>query len=161
MTPDDMLPLGTFLAINFLAAASGAIFKPGKWYEGLRKPGWTPPNLAFPIVWTVLFILNAIAGWLVWRQAGFDALLDSPALTVYGVSLVINALWSALFFGAKRMDWAMADVVLLWVSIAATMVLFQPYSPVSSLLQAPYLVWVTIAAALNYRVMQLNPRRAG
>lgn len=147
--------LALFLAVNFAAASSGAIFKPGAWYETLAKPGWTPPNWAFPIVWTILFLANAVAGYLVWMAAGEAALL---AMVVYGVSLVINAAWSALFFGAKRMDYALVDVVALWLSIAAIMVLFWPFSPLASLLQAPYLLWVTIAAALNLRVMQLNAR---
>ncbi|MEL6662230.1 MAG: TspO/MBR family protein [Pseudomonadota bacterium] len=147
--------IAAFLALNFAAASAGAIFKPGTWYEALEKPGWTPPNWAFPVVWTVLFIMNAVAGALVWQAAGLGL-----AIGVYIISLVFNFAWSGLFFGARRMDLGMVDVSLLWLSIAATMALFWPISPLASALQAPYLVWVTIAAALNLRVMQMNPRGA-
>ncbi|MEM9739452.1 MAG: TspO/MBR family protein [Pseudomonadota bacterium] len=147
--------LGAFLALNFAAASAGALFKPGAWYERLAKPGWTPPDWAFPLVWSVLFILNALAGALVW-QASVPG--SAMAIGVYGVSLAINFAWSALFFGIKRMDLALIDVIGLWVSIAVTMALFWPISPLASLFQAPYLLWVTIAAALNLRVMQMNRR---
>lgn len=144
---------GAFLALNFAAASAGALFKPGAWYVTLDKPSWTPPDWAFPVVWTVLFIMNAVAGALVWQATGLGL-----AIAVYAISLAINWAWSALFFGAKRMDLALIDVTLLWLTIAATMALFWPISPTASLLQAPYLVWVTIAAALNRRVLQMNPR---
>lgn len=152
-----LLALGLFCLVNFAAASSGAVFKPGTWYESLARPPWTPPNWAFPLVWSVLFLLNAISGWLVWQAAGAAAALP---LSVYAVSLAINAAWSALFFGLKRMDWGLADVVALWLSIVAVMVLFAPVSPLATLLQVPYLVWVTIAAALNLRMLQLNPAQA-
>ncbi|MEL6566989.1 MAG: TspO/MBR family protein [Pseudomonadota bacterium] len=145
--------LGAFLALNFAAASAGALFKPGAWYETLAKPSWTPPNWAFPVVWSVLFIINAVAGALVWQTGGMGL-----AIGVYVISLAINFAWSGLFFGARRMDLALIDVSALWLSIAATIVLFWPISPLASLLQVPYLIWVTIAAALNLRVMQMNPR---
>lgn len=159
MTLESWTALGVFFAINFAAASSGAVFRPGSWYETLRKPSWTPPNWAFPVVWTTLFCANAVAGWLVWEARGLDA---APALTLYGVSLLLNAGWSALFFGLKRMDWALAEVALLWASLAAIIAAFAPISTVAALLVAPYLVWVTIASALNWRMLQLNraPARA-
>jgi len=97
------------------------------------------------------------SGWLVWQQAGWSAL---PALSIYVVSLVLNAAWSGLFFGQRRMDLAMIDVVLLWLSIAAVIALFWPIRPLAALLLVPYLVWVTIASALNFKMIQLNPRAA-
>ncbi len=157
MTPAALIALGAFLAMNFAASATGAIFRPGEWYAALRKPWWTPPNLAFPIVWSTLFIANAVAGWLVWQAAGFAAL---PALLLYVVSLGFNAAWSFLFFGLRRMRWALAEVALLWLSIAAVMVAFWPVRPLATLLIAPYLLWVTIAALLNLRLVQLNPVHA-
>ncbi len=147
------IALAVFAAVNLAAAASGAIFTPGPWYQELKKPGWTPPNWAFPLVWTILYAANAWSGWLVWESAGTEATL---ALTIYGASLVFNAAWSALFFGLRRMDWALIDVSLLWASVFAVMLVFDLYSTTAALLQIPYLVWVTIAAALNLRVLQLN-----
>lgn len=153
--PPSLIALGMFMLLNFAAASSGAVFRPGEWYETLNKPSWVPPNWAFPVVWTVLFILNAVAGWLVWEAAGFGAGL---ALGVYVASLAINAFWSALFFGARRMDYAMGDVIVLWLSLIVQIALFAQYSRLAALLGLPYLVWVTTAALLNLRMIQLNPR---
>ena len=147
------LALIVFALLNLAAASSGAVFKPGEWYERLEKPFWVPPNIAFPIVWMVIFTLNTISGWMVWEAAGGAALIP---MLLYGLNLVINALWSGLFFGLKRMDWALVDVVALLVSIVAVMMAFAPISPVAALLQAPYLGWVAIAAGLNVRMLQLN-----
>ena len=150
----SLLALFAFLAANLAAASSGAIFKPGDWYETLQKPSWVPPNWAFPVVWTALFAMNAVAGWLVWEAAGSGAGL---AMAVYGTSLVINALWSAFFFGMKRMDLALGDVAVLWLSLVAQIAVFAPISPLAALLVLPYLAWVSTAALLNLRMIQLNP----
>ena len=153
-TPESLVALAVFVLANLAAASSGAFFRPGEWYAALAKPPWTPPNWAFPVVWSILFVFNAVAGWLVWMAAGTGAALP---LAVYGVSLLINASWSAVFFGARRMGLGFVVVITLWLSIAAVMALFAPVSPLAAGLIAPYLVWVTIASALNLRVWQLNP----
>jgi tryptophan-rich sensory protein len=153
-TPESLVALAVFVLANLAAASSGAFFRPGEWYAALAKPPWTPPNWAFPVVWSILFVLNAVAGWLIWMAAGAGAALP---LAVYGVSLLINASWSAVFFGARRMGLGFAVVITLWLSIAAVMAFFAPVSPLAAGLIAPYLVWVTIASALNLRVWQLNP----
>jgi translocator protein len=155
LTPENLAALGAFVLANFAAASSGAVFRPGAWYAGLAKPPWTPPNIAFPIVWTILFVLNAVAGWLVWLAGGMDA---AGALALYGASLVINASWSAVFFGLRRMGLGFVIVVTLWLSLAGVIAAFAPFSAVAAGLVAPYLVWVTIASALNLRVWQLNPQ---
>lgn len=142
-----------FFVLNLAAASSGAIFKPGAWYESLAKPGWTPPNWAFPVVWTALYLMNAASGWIVWQAAGMAAL---PALCVYLVSLLLNAGWSAMFFGLRRMDLGFVNVVLLWLSIAIVAMMFWPFSPVAAALQLPYLLWVSIASALNLTVWRMN-----
>lgn len=153
MDSSAWISLGAFVALNFAAASSGGAFRPGAWYAALNKPRWTPPNWAFPAVWLVIFTLNIVAGWLVWQAAGSAAL---PALAVYAVSLGVNAAWSWLFFGRRRMDLALIDVVALWLSIAAVMVMFAPISLPATALLAPYLLWVTIAGVLNLRMIQLN-----
>jgi benzodiazapine receptor len=155
MSLASLLALAGFLAMNFAASATGAIFRPAAWYRTLRKPWWTPPDVAFPIVWSTLFLANAVAGWLVWEAAGLAAL---PALVLYVVSLCLNAGWSFVFFGLRRIRLALAEVALLWLSIAAVMLVFWPIRPLATLLIAPYLVWVTVAAALNLRLIQLNPK---
>lgn len=149
--------LGAFLALNFAAASSGAIFRPGEWYASLAKPSWTPPNWAFPVVWSILFLMNAVSGWLVWQAAGQTA---SGALGLYVLSLILNASWSAVFFGLHRMVLGFVNVSLIWLSIVAVALAFWPISPVAAALQLPYLVWVTIAAALNFTVARMNRNAA-
>ncbi|MEL7481313.1 MAG: TspO/MBR family protein [Pseudomonadota bacterium] len=151
----SLIALGLFMFVNLLAASSGAAFPPGDWYESLDKPSWTPPNWAFPVVWTMIFIMVAVSGWLVWEAAGWGA---AGALGLYGANLALNAGWSAIFFGLKRMDLALAEVAFLWLSIAALIWAFSVYSTLAALLLLPYLLWVTVAAALNLRMVQLNPR---
>ncbi|MEO0882567.1 MAG: TspO/MBR family protein [Pseudomonadota bacterium] len=148
---------GAFLAVNFVAASSGGLFKPGDWYARLNKPGWIPPNWVFPTVWSVLFLMNAAAGALVWEAAGQDGdARDMFPFLIYGASLGLNFLWSALFFGLKRMDLALGEVALLWLSIAAQIAVFAQISTGAALLGVPYLLWVTIAGVLNLRMIQLN-----
>lgn len=138
-----------------LTASSGAFFKPGTWYELLDKPGWTPPNLAFPIVWTSLYVLMVIAGWLVWREAEW-----SLAMALWLLQLAANALWSALFFGLHRMGLALVDVVALWVLVAAFIVVAWPISAWAAVLFVPYLAWLSLAMALNASILRRNYRAA-
>lgn len=154
MEQPDWIAVAVFVGLNFVAASSGGAFKPGPWYASLNKPSWTPPNLAFPIVWGLLFALNAWAGWLVWETVGTGSPL---AFGLYVGSLVLNAGWSWLFFGRRRMDLALIDVALLWLSLAAVIVVFWSLRPFAALLLIPYLTWVTIASLLNWRMIQLNP----
>ncbi len=141
-----------FVIIVLAAASSGAIFKPGAWYDGLRKPRWTPPKWAFPVVWAILYLFIGYAGWLVWSEAGWTL----PVI-LWGVQMVANAMWSFFFFGLRRMDLALVDVAVLWLSIAAFILVSWPVSPLASLLFVPYLVWVSAAAMLNHSVRSLNP----
>ena len=133
-------------------AASGAVFKPGAWYESLDKPAWTPPKIAFPIVWTSLYVLIAFAGWLVWREAGFGL-----ALLLWLMQLAANALWSALFFGLHRMALALADAIAMWLLVAAFIVVAWPISAVAAILFVPYLIWLSLAVALNWSILTRNP----
>jgi tryptophan-rich sensory protein len=151
MDTNSALGLLAFFAACFAAAASGAFFRPGAWYERLAKPRWRPPNWVFPPAWSVLYVCIAVAGWLVWRKAGLGA-----ALGVYAVQLLLNAGWSAVFFGLHRPDWAFAEVAALWLSIIATITVFAPISLGAALLLLPYVAWVTFAAALNLSIWQMN-----
>ena len=140
-----------FIILVFVAAASGAVFKPGDWYRRLNKPGWTPRSGVFPIVWTVLYVLMAWAGVVVWRAG------EPHLLALWGAQWVFNAAWSWLFFGLRRMEWALVDVCLLWLAIAGFIAAAWPASPLASALFLPYLAWVSAAAALNRSVLRLNP----
>ncbi len=135
MALSSIVALIVFLALNLATASSGALFPPDRWYATLRKPTWTPPNWAFPLVWTVLFCAIAVSGWLVWEAAGWAAW---PVLALYLFHLVVNAAWSFLFFGLKRLDWAMIEVIGLWIVIAILIVLFSSYSMIAALLLVPY-----------------------
>lgn len=152
------LPLLGFIAACFLVATTGAFFRPGAWYERLKKPSWRPPNRVFAPVWTVLYVMIAVSGWLIWREAGFAG--AALPLAVYALQLVFNAAWTPLFFGLHRPDLGLVDIVLLWLSIAATIVLFMPIHVGAASLLAPYLAWVTFAAALNFAIWRLNPSTA-
>jgi tryptophan-rich sensory protein len=147
----EIISLVVFLVIVFIAAGSGAVFSPGPWYRSLNRPSWTPPDWAFPVVWTILYIMIAIAGWLVWKAQG-----PGPALAVWGLNLVVNAAWSWIMFGLKQIALALADVTLLWLLTVAFIFVAAPVDVIASWLFVPYLVWVTIASALNFEVWRLN-----
>jgi tryptophan-rich sensory protein len=151
----SIIALAGFVAVCFLAALTGAWFRPGAWYERLKKPSWRPPNRLFAPVWTVLYLMIALAGWRVWRHAGFAG--AGLALAVYALQLVFNAAWTPLFFGLRRPALGFADIVLLWLSIVATLALFLPLDGFAPALLAPYLAWVTFAGALNFAIWRLNP----
>jgi tryptophan-rich sensory protein len=150
----SIVALVGFIAACFLAAMTGAFFRPGEWYERLKKPSWRPPNRLFAPVWTVLYLMIAVSGWLVWREVGFAG--AALALAVYALQLVLNAAWTPLFFGLRRPDLGFVDIVLVWLSIVAAIVLFTPIHSGAALLLLPYLAWVTFASALNFAVWRLN-----
>ena len=151
-----VLSFAVFVALVVGAAWTGARFRPGAWYRALDKPGWTPPDLVFPVVWGVLYVAIAAAGWLVWRADGW-----SLSLALWGVQLVLNAAWSWLFFGLRRMRLAFIDIALLWLAIASFIAAAWPVSMTSALLFLPYLAWVSLAAALNLSIMHRNPSLDG
>lgn len=155
MSTSSILALLGFLAASFVAASSGAVFRPTAWYTTIEKPRWTPPNWVFPLVWSVLYLAIAVAGWLVWRKVGLAPL----PFGAFAAQLVLNAAWSALFFGLRRPDAAFADLVLLWIAILVTLVLFAGIDGIAALLFVPYLAWVTTAGALNLSVWRRNRER--
>ena len=146
-----------FVVVNVLAAMSGAVFKPGAWYETLAKPWWNPPKWAFPVAWTFIFGLIAIAGWIAWLEAG--GIGGAPwAFVFYGLQLALNAGWSAVFFGMKRPDLALVEVGFMFLAILITVILFFQVSATAGWLMVPYLLWTVFAARLNHKIMVLNPR---
>ena len=151
----NALGLAGCLAVTFIAAWIGSRYMPGAWYASLVKPSWNPPISIFGPVWSVLYVLMAVAAWLVWRKAGFSG--AGPALTLFVVQLALNALWSFLFFGQHRPDLAFADIVILWMAILAVAVLFWRVDPVAGGLMVPYIAWVGFASYLNFVLWRLNP----
>lgn len=125
------------------------------WFITLNKPSFNPPSYVFAPVWTTLYIMMGIAFYLVWIKAT-DTALQRKAMTVYFIQLLLNFCWSFLFFYIERPDLAFIDIVLLWISIVATLVLFYRISKPAGWLLVPYLLWVSFASALNYAIWQLN-----
>lgn len=146
------LSLAAFAAMVAVASSFGAMFMPDAWYGALDKPAWTPPGWVFGPVWTVLYVMIALAGWRAWQAEG-----ASPAIGAWCVQLVLNAAWSFLMFGRKDISFALADIVLLWLAIVVFIILIRKSSQVAAGLFVPYLAWVTFAALLNFEIWRLNP----
>jgi tryptophan-rich sensory protein len=125
------------------------------WYASLRKPAWTPPAWLFAPVWTLLYLMMSVAVWLVWRERGFGAGAVLP-LTLFAVQLILNAIWSIIFFGRRRPDLALVEIFFLWAAIFATMLSFWRVSRPAAWLMWPYLLWVTLAGFLNLSIWKLN-----
>lgn len=145
------------LVLCFAAAGVGGAVTTPKipgWYATLAKPSWNPPNWIFGPVWSALYCGMAVAAWLVWRQGGLAG--ARLPLALFGVQLFLNVLWSCLFFGLQNPGLAFAEVLLLWASIAATMVVFWLRSTVAGILFVPYLAWVSFASVLNFVIWRLN-----
>ena len=146
-----------FLAMTFLAAAIGswATFQGVRdWYPTLAKPTWTPPSAVFSPVWTVLYALMAIAGWRAWLKASGPS--TRGILALYVAQLAANALWSVLFFGFRRPDLALVEIVMLWALLVFCAVRFTRVDRLAGVLWAPYVAWVTFAAGLNAAVWRMN-----
>lgn len=154
---DFVVLLGFFLAC-LATATSAAVFRPGRWYEALAKPPWRPPNWLFGPAWLLLYTMIAASGWLVWMVAGFED--ATMALTIYALQLILNAAWSPIFFGLRRLDLALVEMACLWVAILATIAAFYPISNVAAYLLIPYACWVAFAMTLNFSIWRLNPRAA-
>jgi translocator protein len=150
----SVLALVLWLALSFLPAAIGSRFMPDEWYQQLQKPAWTPPGYLFGPVWTILYTLMAVAAWLVWKRAGFAG--AKLALWLFIGQLVLNGMWTWIFFGLHRPDWALVEIILLWSMILATLVAFWRQSTVAGALLIPYLVWVSFATALTFAIWRLN-----
>ncbi|RYY41989.1 MAG: tryptophan-rich sensory protein [Sphingomonadales bacterium] len=142
-------------AALFVAFLGGTITDLGPWYDGLRKPEWTPPRFAFPIVWTTIFALAAAAAVAAWRAAPKAKAADT-VVGLFALNGFLNVLWSLLFFRLKRPDWAMAELVLLELSILVLIVYCGRFSRLAAVLLVPYAIWVGAAGALNWQVIQLN-----
>ncbi len=127
----------------------------GGWYSTVVKPSFNPPNWIFGPVWTLLYILMGIAFYLVWIKAG-DNDLKRNAMLFYFIQLALNFCWSFIFFYAEQPGWALADIILLWVFIAATIYWFSKISKTAAWLLVPYILWVTFATALNFAIWKLN-----
>lgn len=143
-----------FILITFLAPAASVFGMPGEWYASLNKPSWNPPSWIFGPVWTTLYLMMAVAAWLVWLSGSGRA--QRKALSLYFVQLVLNAAWSPLFFGLKMPGVAFAEILLLLAAVIATAVVFTRISRPAGLLLYPYIAWVAFASFLNFTLWRMN-----
>ncbi|GJQ28774.1 MAG: putative TspO/MBR-related protein precursor [Phycisphaerae bacterium] len=157
--------LGVSLAASGVVAIIGGVATSrglGAWYEALRKPAWNPPSWIFGPVWTLLYVLMAVAAYVVWRAgfalgaAGEVRRRANVALVVYAVHLAFNALWSWVFFAWQSPGWAVLEIGVLWVLILVTIALFARIRPMAGWILVPYAAWVTFAAFLNFTLWRLN-----
>lgn len=152
----DVVGLIGWVLVCYVPAVIGVFSLPGPWYAALVKPSWNPPAWIFGPVWTLLYTLMAVAAWLVWRRGGVRA--QAKPLAWFMGQLVLNAIWSPLFFGFRRTGWAFAEIIVLGVSIAFTIRAFARVQRVAAGLLVPYLAWVGFATVLNGTLWWLNRR---
>ena len=142
----------TFLAACGAAAATGAMFQPGDWYAGLKKPTWTPRSWVFPVVWTTLYLLMSFAAA---RVAALPE--NGQAMAFWALQIALNTLWTPVFFGLHRMRAGFVVIVFLWLAVVATTWSFLQIDLLAGLAMLPYVLWVSIASALNFTVWRMNP----
>ncbi|MGC9517677.1 MAG: TspO/MBR family protein [Methanomicrobiales archaeon] len=148
----------TAVGLTLITGFIGSIFTFDSlttWYITLNKPWWTPPNWAFGPIWTTLYILIGISAYLVWKK-GLNRNDVKIALTVFGLQLILNLLWSVIFFGLKSILGGLIEILILWIVILINIILFYRISKAAGLLLIPYLIWVSIATYLNYSIYLLN-----
>lgn len=144
----------SLLAVAVTAAVGALATNSGQQYGQLRQPSWAPPSWLFGPVWTTLYVLMAVAAWLVWRSG---PIADTRgALSAYAAQLVLNAIWTPLFFGLGWRGVAFIDIAILWAILVTTVVLFFRRRTLAGWLLVPYLAWTTFALCLNLAVWHLN-----
>ncbi|MFC4540885.1 TspO/MBR family protein [Halosolutus amylolyticus] len=146
--------IGFVLLVNLVGALPATTSSPdSSWFRSLEKPAFYPPDIAFPIVWTLLFTLLGIALWLVWRS---DADARGAALGLFAAQMAFNVAWTPAFFGLERPLLALGVIVVLWMLVAATIAAFRRVDRRAAALLVPYLAWITFAAVLNAEIWRLN-----
>lgn len=148
------LALAGWLALCFAASASVVFVSIDGWYEGIQKPSWNPPSWLFGPVWSALYGMMGVAAWLVWKKGGWRE--QKRVLGVFLLQLALNALWTPLFFGMHWIGLAFAEIILLWLAIATTLIAFMRVRKDAGALFVPYLLWVSFAAVLNFTLWRLN-----
>ena len=138
-----------------VAALGATVTDLGPWYQALAKPDWNPPDVVFPMGWTVIYALITVAGITAWRAAPTSAAAEW-VLGLFALNGFLNISWSLIFFRLQRPDWAFFEVTLLWLSILVIILYCGRFSKTAGLLLVPYLGWVSFAGALNWAVVQLN-----
>jgi translocator protein len=148
--------LGFFSISLFFYGISGLVTYPviGGWFTELQKPSWNPPNELFGPVWGVLFLLMAIAGWVIWKQVGIAN--GKKPLALFLLQMVLNLGWSITFFRFNSLDFALPLIVVLWLTVGLNVMMFFQIRRLAGLLLIPYWSWITFATALTYSYRMLN-----
>ncbi|MBE2214196.1 MAG: tryptophan-rich sensory protein [Opitutaceae bacterium] len=149
-----ILPLVGWVALAFSASITAVFVSTEGWYAALNKPTWNPPPWLFGPVWSTLYVAMGVSAWLVWRQGGWSQ--QRHRLTLFLVQWALNALWTPLFFGLHQIGLALADIIVLWLAIVATIASFARVSQVAAALLVPYLAWVSFATFLTFTIWRLN-----
>lgn len=143
------------LAALLIAFLGATITDTGPWYQSLAQPRWAPPPAAYGVAWTVIYTITALAGVTGWRAMRTPGERDT-LIGLYALNGFLNILWSLLFFRLHHPDWALIEVLLLWLSVLALILVTWPRSMLGAVLLLPYLGWVTFAGYLNMKIVQLN-----
>ncbi|MGH8384294.1 MAG: tryptophan-rich sensory protein TspO [Pseudomonas sp.] len=140
-----------FLLACGAAASTGFFFKPGQWYESLTKPSFTPPVWAFPVAWSIIYLLLAWAGYRLSLMPG-----SQVVMALWAAQIALNTLWTPVFFGAHRIFASMVILILLWLVVAAMVVMAVRLDVITGLILFPYLAWLCVAGALNISILRNN-----
>ncbi len=138
-----------------VAALGATVTDLGPWYQGLAKPDWNPPDVVFPMGWTVIYALITVSAITAWRAARTSAEAEW-VIGLFALNGFLNISWSLFFFRLQRPDWAFVEVIVLWLSILVLIVYCGRFSKRAAALLVPYLAWVSFASALNWAVVELN-----
>ena len=157
MKKSDILSLAICIALPLIIGSISGLATSGNittWYAALNKPVFNPPNWIFGPVWTGLYLLMGISLFLVWRSPSGDA--RNYAIAIFCIQIVLNFAWSFIFFQFRQTGWAFFEIILIWLSIIAMIVIFYRISKTAALIQVPYLLWVSFATILNGSIWRLN-----
>jgi translocator protein len=157
MKKSDILSLAICIALPLIVGSISGIATSGNintWHATLNKPVFNPPNYLFGPVWTVLYLLMGISLFMIWRSPSGD--LRNYALAIFSIQLVLNFAWSFIFFHFKQTGWAFMEIILIWISVLAMIIIFYRINRTAAFLQIPYILWVSFASVLNGAIWWLN-----
>jgi benzodiazapine receptor len=153
----DIAKLIITIVICELAGIIGSFFTMKSvdgWYRKIKKPSFNPPSWIFGPVWTLLYLMMGISLYFIWISAGSFNIV--PAIFVFAIQLFLNLIWSLLFFKLHSPKWAFVDIVLMFIAILTTIIVFYPISKIAAYLLVPYILWVIFASLLNFKIWELN-----
>lgn len=143
-----------WIILSMSAGLFGSQFEPGAWYNAIEKPSFTPPDIVFPIVWPILYVMMGTAAWQIWKKAGWKH--SKNLLILFVIHLILNGLWSYLFFGLHVIGTAFIEILLLLLLVVYLAYQFWSENKVAGGLLIPYLCWIAFASVLNGTIVWLN-----